>query len=66
MDGNVVQEERTEFDIGETDLGSTMVLTDAGWEASTYLDPGDDWVLQADGSYVAPDGLTQTFPPTAI
>ena len=41
--------------------GTTMTLTAEGWEASEYLEPGDDWVVQADGSFCSPDGATRTW-----
>ena len=41
---------------------STVSLTDEGWEASDYIDPGDDWALQADGSYLSPDGTLRSWP----
>jgi hypothetical protein len=65
MDGNVAQDERTEFEMEPLEAGSTAVLTDAGWETALYVDPGDDWVRQDDGSYLSPDGRTWSFPPTA-
>ena len=62
MDPNVAQDERTDYDITEQDPGSTMILTESGWEAADYIDPGDDWGLMPDGSYLSPDGVIRTFP----
>ena len=41
--------------------GSTARLTPEGWERIEYMEPGDDWSLQDDGSYLAPDGRTRTW-----
>lgn len=65
MDGDVVQIERTEEWGEDEGLGTTRTLTESGWEVSDYLDPGDDWGRMPDGSYLSPDGLTRTWPPTA-
>jgi hypothetical protein len=43
-------------------LGASSVLTEEGWEAVEYIEPGPDWRLQADGSFVSPDGRTQSRP----
>lgn len=65
MVDDVMQVERTPEEDEDEVGGATRVLTDLGWEASDYLDPGDDWARQSDGSYVSPDGLTRTWPPLA-
>jgi hypothetical protein len=41
--------------------GSTLVLTAEGWERTDYIEPGDDWRLVLDGSYVSPDGTMRTW-----
>jgi len=46
----------------EADRGTTRVLTVEGWEIVPYVDPEDDWELQEDGSWVAPDGITRSWP----
>ena len=43
-------------------LGTTVVITAEGWEDASYLEPGDDWRLLADGSYLSPDGTLRTWP----
>lgn len=46
----------------QLDPGSTRVLGDQGWEATDYIEPGDDWRLLDDGSWESPDGRTRTWP----
>jgi len=41
--------------------GSTLTLGEDGWEASDFVDPGDDWILLPDGSYQSADGTTRTW-----
>lgn len=43
-------------------LGTTVVLTAEGWEEADYEDPGDDWRLLADGSYLSPDRTIRSWP----
>lgn len=63
MDGRVGQDEPIEYDIDDQDAGTTLILTETGWETTEYyMDPGDDWGLMPDGSYLSPDGLIRTFP----
>jgi hypothetical protein len=54
----------TVFD-DETELseapGTTMVLTEDGWEAVDYIAPEDDWHLAPDGSMTSPDGRTRSW-----
>jgi hypothetical protein len=45
----------------DLDPGVTRVLTDEGWEETTYLEPGDDWGLLEDGSWASPDGRTRSW-----
>ena len=54
-----------DVDVAEWEPGVTRVLTDEGWEESIYIDPGDDWRLQDDGSWASPDGQTRSWPPAA-
>jgi hypothetical protein len=42
--------------------GSTLVLTADGWEETDYVEPGDDWRLLLDGSYLSPDQTMRTWP----
>ena len=46
----------------ELDPGTSRVLTAEGWEVVPFVDPEDDWGLQQDGSWLAPDGLTRSWP----
>jgi hypothetical protein len=46
----------------EAELGMTVILTDQGWEAADYVDPENDWTPLEDGSYLAPDGRTRSWP----
>lgn len=43
-------------------LSTTVVLTAEGWEDTNYVEPGDDWRLLADGSYLSPDGTLRSWP----
>jgi len=47
----------------EEEPGTTFVLTAEGWEAADYVEPGDDWVVRADGSFESPDGTMRTWTP---
>ncbi len=42
--------------------GDTFVLTPEGWQRTEYAEPGEDWLLRADGGYESPDGLTRSWP----
>jgi hypothetical protein len=46
----------------EQEPGTTSVLGGEGWEESDYVEPGGDWSMLADGSWVSPDGLTRSWP----
>lgn len=61
MDELTTVDERRE-DLEAQEAGSTFYLGGEGWEASDYIDPGDDWTLLPDGSYLSPDGTTRTWP----
>lgn len=54
--------ERHEDDLQTADAGTTMVLLETGWEVSAYVEPGDDWLMLADGSFVSPDERMRTWP----
>ena len=41
--------------------GTTAVLTAEGWESSEYVEPGDDWLAEPDGSLTSPDGSIRTW-----
>lgn len=53
---------RAEDEVELGNAGTTVVLTDHGWESSEYVDPEDDWTPQPDGSYASPDGSIRTWP----
>lgn len=42
--------------------GTTTLLTEEGWQAVPYEEPGDGWRLLPDGSWESPDRLTRSFP----
>jgi hypothetical protein len=50
-----------EDDVDEAAAGKTAVLTAEGWEETDYTEPGDDWRLLLDGSYLSPDGAMRTW-----
>lgn len=50
-----------EDDVDEAAAGKTAVLTAEGWEETDYTEPGDDWRLLLDGSYLSPDGAIRTW-----
>ena len=62
MDELMTMHERAEDELDVVEAGSTVALGDEGWEAADYIDPGDDWALQADGSYLSPDGTLRSWP----
>jgi hypothetical protein len=55
-------DERDEDELEAEAAGTTMVLTDTGWEGSDHVEPGDDWRPLADGSWVSPDERIRTWP----
>ena len=61
-------DERVALDLGAAEEmeaaeeGSTFVIGPDGWEAVDYVDPEPNWSLQADGSFVSPDGSTRSWP----
>jgi hypothetical protein len=50
-----------EDDGDEATAGKTAALTTEGWEERAYVEPGDDWRLLLDGSYLSPDGAMRTW-----
>jgi hypothetical protein len=42
--------------------GTTTFLTEEGWQAVPYEEPGEGWRMLPDGSWESPDGHTRTFP----
>lgn len=42
--------------------GSTMVLTEEGWQDADFQVPSDDWRALPDGSYESPDGRIRSWP----
>ena len=62
MDELMELDERAEEDLDVQEAGSTFAFGGEGWESSDYIDPGDDWSLLADGSYLSPDGTFRTWP----
>ncbi len=49
--------------VDEVGPGTTVTLSDEGWERTDYTAPEDDWTLEDDGSWLAPDGRTRTWLP---
>lgn len=43
-------------------LSTTVVLTAEGWEDTEYVEPGHDWRVLADGSFLSPDGTLRSWP----
>jgi hypothetical protein len=62
MDELMTVDERAEDELDDQEAGSTFALGGEGWEAADYVDPGDDWTLLSDGSYLSPDGTVRTWP----
>ena len=62
MDDPMTVDERAEDELDAQEAGSTFFLGGEGWEASDYVDPGDDWTLLRDGSWLSPDGSVRTWP----
>ena len=50
------------WEADDVDPGTTRMLTAEGWQLVEYVDPDDDWALQDDGSWLAPDGITRSWP----
>lgn len=62
MDELITIDEPAEDELDAQEAGSTFLLGAEGWERSDYLDPGDDWTLLSDGSYLSPDGTLRSWP----
>jgi hypothetical protein len=62
MNRPVADERDLDVDVEDVEPGVTRVLTDEGWEEAIYIDPGEDWRLQDDGSWASPDGRTRSWP----
>ena len=54
--------ERSPDELESEASGTTLVLTDEGWEQADYIDPEGDWIPLDDGSYQSPDGRTRSWP----
>ncbi len=55
--------EPTTMDPIEEDApGTSVTLTEEGWQSVDYMEPGDDWTPLEDGSYESPDGTMRTWP----
>ena len=50
-----------EDDLDEAAAGKTALHSAEGWEETDYVEPGDDWRLLTDGSYLSPDGEMRTW-----
>lgn len=48
-------------ELDEAAAGKTAVLTVDGWEETEYVEPGRDWRLLLDGSYLSPDREMRTW-----
>jgi hypothetical protein len=57
----IIVNDGADDDLDALDPGSTFMLGDEGWEPVDYVPPGDDWLLQADGSYLSPDERTRSW-----
>ncbi|HEX9634985.1 MAG TPA: hypothetical protein VGB34_05805 [Candidatus Limnocylindria bacterium] len=55
-------EDRREDELTSQAPGTTVVLSAEGWEEADYAEPGDDWRLLGDGSYLSPDGTIRSWP----
>lgn len=42
--------------------GTSVILIGEGWEDADYVEPGDDWHVLSDGSYLSPDGTIRSWP----
>jgi hypothetical protein len=62
MDELMTLDERAEDELDDQEPGATFALGGEGWESADYVDPGDDWSLLSDGSYLSPDGTVRTWP----
>ncbi len=58
----LINDVRAEDELEIEAAGTTLILTEQGWEAADYLDPESDWTPLEDGSYLSPDGRTCSRP----
>ncbi len=63
MAEQTLRDDRAEDESEAEAAGVTFVLTEQGWEASEFVDPGSDWCVQDDGSCLAADGRVRTWLP---
>ena len=57
----IVDDQRDE-EVDELDPGRSFSLGNEGWEPVDYVVPGEDWVVQPDGSFLSPDERTRSWP----
>lgn len=62
MSDLIAVDERSEDEQSSQALGTSVVLTGEGWEEADYVEPGDDWHVLADGSYLSPDRTIRSWP----
>ena len=55
----IIVSDEVDEEIDALDPGSTFTLGTEGWEPVDYVAPGDDWLVQADGSFLSPDERTR-------
>ncbi len=55
-------DDRSEDELPDQAPGTSVILTGQSWEEADYVEPGDDWNVLADGSYVSPDGAIRSWP----
>lgn len=55
-------DDRSEDELAVQALGTTVVRTAEGWEEAEYVEPGDDWQVLGDGSYLSSDGTIRSWP----
>ena len=58
----IIVDDAAAEDLDALDPGSTYALGSEGWESVDYVVPGDDWVVQSDGSFLSPDERTRSWP----
>ena len=55
-------DDRSQDDLSVQAPGTSVILIGEGWEGADYVEPGDDWHVLVDGSYVSPDGTVRSWP----
>ena len=58
----IIVNDEADEDLEALDPGSTFTFGDEGWEPVDYVAPGDDWLVQVDGSFLSPDERTRSWP----